>query len=149
MEQKNDIPVVIDNDNNIVIDEKIYLQLADLLRQMLNTSKNMEYYKVPEEETRRYIIDRQRLKRKRQFERNKNQGNSMSSSLDGVILLLVNNSNFKYNFKTVEKLTIYDLYACLQQIYTDREIDGIMSSYWSGNIDLKKLDNSKLNRIIL
>lgn len=149
VEQKNDIPVVIDNENNIVIDEKIYLQLADLLRQMLNISKNMEYYKVPEEETRRYIIDRQRLKRKRQFERNKNQGNSMSSSLDGVILLLVNNSNFKYNFKTVEKLTVYDLYACLQQIYTDREIDGIMSGYWSGNIDLKKLDNSKLNRIIL
>lgn len=146
---QNDIVTVIDKDNNIIIDENIYLKLADLLRQMLNISKNMEYYKVPEEETRRYIIDRQRLKRKRQLERSVKQGETMSSSLDGVILLLVNNSNFKYNFETVESLTIYDLYACLKQIYTDREVDGIMSGYWSGNVDLKKINDSKLNRIIL
>lgn len=149
IDENNGTSVVVDNKGNVIINEKIYLQLADLLRQILSMQKNMEYYKVPEEETRRYIIDRQRLKRKRQLERNAKQGNSMSSALDGVILLLVNNNNFKYNFETIEKLTIYDLYACLQQIYADREIDGIMSGYWAGNVDLKKIDNSKLNRIIL
>lgn len=146
---QDDIATVVNKANNVIIDERIYLKLADLLRQMLNISKNMEYYKVPEEETRRYIIDRQRLKNKRQLERSSRQGETMSSSLDGVILLLVNNNNFKYNFETVKNLTIYDLYACLKQIYTDREVDGIMSGYWSGNVDLKKIDNSKLNRIIL
>lgn len=149
IDESDGISVVVDNKKNVIINEKIYLRLADLLRQMLNISKNMEYYKVPEEETRRYIIDRQRLKRKRQLERSVKQGETMSSSLDGVILLLVNNSNFKYNFETVESLTIYDLYACLKQIYTDREVDGIMSGYWSGNVDLKKINDSKLNRIIL
>lgn len=146
---QNDIVTIIDKDNNVIIDEKIYLDLADLLRQILNINKNMEYYKVPEKDTRRYIIDRQRLKHKRQLERSVKQGETMSSSLDGVILLLVNNSNFKYNFETIESLTIYDLYACLKQIYTDREVDGIMFGYWSGNIDFKKIDDSKLNRIIL
>ena len=109
----------------------------------------MEYYKVPEEETRRYIIDRARLKQKRALEREKRYGKKTSSALDGVILLLVNNHNFKYNFETVGQITIYDLYACLRQIYSDREIDGLMSGYWSGNVDLKKVDSSKLNRIIL
>lgn len=146
---QNDTVTIVNKANDVVIDERIYLRLADLLRQMLNISKNMEYYKVPEEETRRYIIERQRLKNKRKLERSARQGETMSSSLDGVILLLVNNNNFKYNFETVENLTIYDLYACLKQIYTDREVDGIMSGYWSGNVDLKKVDDSKLNRIIL
>lgn len=146
---ENDDYVIVDNDNNVLINSNIYMLLADLLRQIVSTEKNMEYYKVPEEETRRYIIDRARLKQKRALERELRNGKKSSSALDGVILLLVNNHNFKYNFETVGQITIYDLYACLRQIYSDREIDGLMSGYWSGNVDLKKVDSSKLNRIIL
>lgn len=146
---RNDEFVVINSQGDIIIDSKIYPLLADLLRQIISSEKNMEYYKVPEEETRRYIIDRARLKQKRALERELRNGKKSSSVLDGVILLLVNNHNFKYNFETIGQITIYDLYACLRQIYSDREIDGLMSGYWSGNVDLKKVDNSKLNRIIL
>ena len=146
---ENDDYVIVDNDNNVLINSNIYMSLADLLRQIVSTEKNMEYYKVPAEETRRYIIDRARLKQKRALERELRNGKKSSSALDGVILLLVNNHNFKYNFETVGQITIYDLYACLRQIYSDREIDGLMSGYWSGNVDLKKVDSSKLNRIIL
>lgn len=146
---RNEECIIINTQGEVIIDEKIYLQLADLLRQIISADKNMEYYKVPEEETRRYIIDRQRLKQKRVLERQAKNGKKTSSVLDGVILLLVNNCNFKYNFATVGEITIYDLYACLHQIYSDREIDGLMTGYWSGNVDLKKVDSSKLNRIIL
>ena len=145
----NDELVVVDSENNVLIDKNIYTSLSDLLRQIISSEKNMEYYKVPEEDTRRYIIDRARLKQKRALERELRNGKKSSSVLDGVILLLVNNCNFKYNFETIGQITIYDLYACLRQIYSDREIDGLMSGYWSGNVDLKKVDNSKLNRIIL
>lgn len=145
----NDEFVVVDSGNNVLIDKNIYTSLSDLLRQIISSEKNMEYYKVPEEETRRYIIDRARLKQKRALERELRNGKKSSSVLDGVILLLVNNCNFKYNFETIGQITIYDLYACLRQIYSDREIDGLMSGYWSGNVDLKKVDSSKLNRIIL
>ena len=145
----NDEYVVADKNNDIVINKNIYMSLADLLRQITFSEKNMEHYKVPEEETRRYIIDRARLKQKRALERQLKNGKKSSSALDGVILLLVNNCNFKYNFETVGQITLYDLYASLKQIYTDRDIDGIWSGYWNGNVDLKKIDNSKLNRIIL
>ena len=110
----------------------------------------MEHYKVPEVETRKYIIDRQRLKRKRELERLKRNGNKKSPSiLDGVILYLVNNCNFKYDFKTINDLTIYDFWASYRQIAKVEEIDGIMSGYWAGNVDLKKIDKATLNRIIL
>lgn len=140
---------VVDSKSNVIIDADIYPLLSDLLIQIISSEKNMEYYKVPEEDTRRYIIDRQRLKQKRLLERQQKYGKKSSSVLDGVILLLVNNCNFKYNFETIGQITIYDLYACLHQIYSDREIDGLISGYWSGNVDLKKIDSSKLNRIIL
>lgn len=145
----NDEYVIADNENNIIIDKNIYMSLSDLLRQIISAEKNMDDYKVPVEETRKYIISRKRLKQQRALERELRYGKKSSSELDGVILLLVNNCNFKYNFETVGQITIYDLYACLRQIYTDRDIDGIWSGYWSGNVDLKKIDNSKLNRIII
>lgn len=141
--------VVVDKNNEIIINSNIYMSLADLLRQITFSEKNMEHYKVPEVETRKYIISRQREKQKRALERQLRNGKKSSSALDGVILLLVNNCNFKYNFETVGQITIYDLYASLKQIYTDRDVDGIWSGYWSGNVDLKKIDDSKLNRIIL
>ena len=141
--------IITNHENEIIIDKEIYFLLSDLLRQIISAEKNMEYYNVPEEETRKYIISRQRIKRKRALERELKYGKKSSSVLDGVILLLVNNCNFKYNFDTIGQISIYDLYACLRQIYSDREIDGIMSGYWNGNVDLKKVDESKLNRIIL
>lgn len=142
--------VITNIDNEVVIDEGIYLKLADLIRDFLNLEKNMEHYKVPEVETRKYIIDRQRLKRKRELERLKRNGNKKSPSiLDGVILYLVNNCNFKYDFKTINDLTIYDFWASYRQIAKVEEIDGIMSGYWAGNVDLKKIDKATLNRIIL
>lgn len=147
--KNKDEVVIVDKNNNLIIDEKIYIQLSDLLCQIISVEKNMEYYKVPEIETRKYIVERQRLKNQRAIEREKRNGGKTPSALDGVLLLLVNNCNFKYNFETVGQITLYDLYACLRQIYSDREIDGLMSGYWAGNVDLKKIDNSKLNRIIL
>lgn len=145
----NDEYVIVNTENEVIIDNKIYVKLSDLLRQIISAEKNMDDYKVPVEETRKYIISRKRLKQQRALERELRYGKKSSSELDGVILLLVNNCNFKYNFETVGQITIYDLYVCLRQIYSDREIDGLMSGYWSGNVDLKKIDNSKLNRIII
>lgn len=142
--------VIVNKNNEIVIDENVYGLLSDFLRTILNVEKNMEYYKVPELETRKYIIDRQRLKQKREIERQKrNKKQKSPSVLDGVILFLVNNCNFKYDFDSIQKITIYDLWACYKQISTNKEIDGIMTGYWMGNVDLKKIDNSKLNRLIL
>lgn len=140
---------VYDENGNIVINEQIYLKLADVLRNIIFTEKNMEHYKVPEVETRKYIIQRQRLKRQRELERQKRYGKKSSSQIDGALLFLVNNANFKYNFETVKDITLYDLFASLQQINQNINVDGLMSGYWTGNVDLKKVDKKTLNRMIL
>lgn len=117
---------------------------------ILHAEKNREYRKVPEKETRDYILDRAKKKREREKARLQNKQDSKSSSaLDGVILFLVNNCNFKYNFETVKNITLYDLYASYKQINKNAEIDNIMSGYYFGTVDLKKIGDSKLQRIII
>ena len=64
-------------------------------------------------------------------------------------MFLVNNRDFKYDFETVKNLSIYDLYASYKQINKNQEIDGLMTGYWYGNVDLSKISDSKLKRIIL
>ena len=148
--EKDEKFVIVGANGKLLIDENIYLRLSDLIREFLNFEKNMEYYKVPEIETRKYIIERQRIKRNRELERLKRNGNKKSPSvLDGVILFLVNNCNFKYDFKTVNELTIYNFWASYRQITKNEEINGLMSGYWAGNVNLKKIDKTILNKIIL
>ena len=137
--------VFIDKNYNVIINRNIYEMLADIFRQITFQEKNDEYLKVPEEATRKYIIDRARIKR----ERSKNKLKNVSSQMDGYILLLVNNNNFKYNFQTVNEVSIYDFYCSFRQIFKDKEIDGLLSAYWAGNIKPEDLTDNKLNRMIL
>lgn len=145
-ERKIDKQIVFgDKQGNIIIDKNIFESIADIFRQITFQEKNDEYLKVPEESTRKYIIERAKIKR----ERNKNKFKNVSSQFDGYILLLVNNCNFKYDFQTVNNVSIYDFYCSFKQIFKDKEIDGLMSAYWAGNIKSEDLTENKLNRIII
>ena len=142
--------VFVNSKNQVIFNKAIYDYISDLLCTILLSTKNREYAKVPEIDTRKYILERARLKRERRLVRLKNTKDITSSStLDGVILFLVNNRDFKYNFETVKGLSIYDLYASYKQINKNQEIDGLMTGYWYGNVDLSKISDSKLKRIIL
>lgn len=143
--------IFINSSGDVIFDKKIYELISDALCNILFTTKNREYAKVPEKDTRRYILDRARLKRKRRLERldNNNTETTSSSVLDGIILFLVNHRDFKYDFETVKKLSVYDLYASFKQINKNQEIDGLMTGYWYGNVDLSKISSSQLKRIIL
>ena len=142
--------IFVNSKEQIIFNEKMYNIISDLICSILITKKNRDYAKVPEIETRRYILERARIKRERYLTRLNNGMIANSNSiLDGIILFLVNNCNFKYDFETVKKLSVYDLYACYKQINKNQEIDGLMTGYWYGNVDLSKISDSKLKRIIL
>ena len=142
--------IFVNSKNQVIFNKAIYDYISDLLCTILLSAKNREYAKVPEIDTRKYILERARLKRERRLARLKNTKDITSSStLDGVILFLVNNRDFKYDFETIKGLSIYDLYASYRQINKNQEIDGLMTGYWYGNVDLSKISDSKLKRIIL
>lgn len=144
--RKKDNKIVFCNKNgDLIIDEDIYEKIANIFRQINLKEKNTEYLKVPTDAGYKYIIDRMKLK----HERMKRDKKNISSELDGYILLLVNNHNFKYNFQTVNDITIYDFYCSFKQIYKDKEVDGLLSAYFYGHVKAEDLTENKLNRIII
>ena len=141
-----DNQIVFCNKNgDLIIDEVIFEKIATIFRQINSKEKNTEYLKVPTEAGYKYIIDRMKIKR----ERMKRDKRNISSELDGYILLMVNNCNFKYNFQTINDISIYDFYCSFKQIYKDKEVDGLLSAYLYGNVKSEDLTENKLNRIII
>ena len=72
-----------------------------------------------------------------------------SSEFDRMILLLVNDTNFKYDFESVKNLTIYDFLSSFKQIQKSTYIDKIMIGGYSGGIDLSKIPQTDLDKFII
>ena len=129
--------------DNIRIDEKKYNQLSELFCKMLGIKK--EVIKMANAGTKRYIIERDRKKLNKQ----KKQNQEYKSFIDSCLLALVNNCNFKYNFKDALKLTIYDLRASLKQILKLKQVDNLSLGIYTGNISSKDINVNDLDFISL
>lgn len=132
---------VFDEDNEIIITKEVYLELSEVLRKM--------YYRV---RTHREFCNQRALKMavkiaKKEYE--KTMRDRESSEFDNMILLLVNNSNFKYDFDSVKDLTIYDFLSSFRQIQKSDYVDKITLGGYSGGIDLSKIPQAELDKFIL
>jgi hypothetical protein len=83
------------------------------------------------------------LKEKARKEKDKNE-----SILDSIILRLVCNSNFPYDFESIQNVTIYDTMYGLKQIDKDISVGEIMDSRLVGT-DLNKLPKEALSRYVI
>lgn len=132
---------VFDEDNNIIITKEIYMELSEVIRKI--------YYR---ERTHREFCNQRALKMavkiaKKEYEQAMRDKNS--SEFDNMILLLVNNSNFKYDFESVSNLTIYDFLSSFKQIQKSDYVDKITLGGYSGGIDLSKIPQTELDKFIL
>ena len=75
--------------------------------------------------------------------------NRTSSEFDNMILLLVNDANFKYDFDSVINLTIYDFLSSFRQIQKSSYVDKLTLGGYSGGIDLSKIPQTELDKFIL
>lgn len=133
--------VLMNENEEIVIDEYVYLQIGAVFCEVLNTKK---YRRKPANKTAyEYIIDVER-EHKRNRKRMKRQ---QESGFDELIVALVCDKGFPYDFESVNKLTIYDFYCCVQQIMKRTNYENIMRGAYSGmgTVDLKKIKKSDLN----
>mgnify|MGYP003290043721 CR=1 FL=1 len=132
---------VYDEDNEIIITREIYFELSEVLRKM--------YYR---ERTHREFCNERALRMavkiaKKEYEKAMRDRNS--SEFDNMILLLVNNGNFKYDFESVSNLTIYDFLSSFRQIQKSDYVDKLTLGGYSGGIDLTKIPQAELDKFIL
>lgn len=134
--EKTGMVVLVDRENEIVIDRPVFGKIAATLRKIHNLKKDT---RTPgNEEARKYMLERARKKLARQ------QNKVSDSQLETLIVALVNTEQFKYDFDTVRRLTIYQFNESVQQVAKKIEYDNRMRGVYAGTIDVKSLSHDDL-----
>lgn len=137
--------VLIDSDKEVVIDEEIYNKLSDIIS-FITGHKKPKRLKFGNKFARKKWVEKE--KRKREIAKKKKPKDTGGGVLDGIILRLVCNANFPYNFETVNDVTLFDLLYSLKQIEKDVSVTDLMQSRLVG-VDLKKFTDKQLSRYVL
>lgn len=136
-------PLFYDEENQIIIDRGVYEEIANTLRKINNLKKDIR--KPGNKEARDYMIERARKKMKR-----KKAGKYEDSAdvMETLLVALINTEQFKYNFETVQDLTIYQFNECVSQIINKVDYDNRMIGIYTGNLDSKKVNPDELNWLV-
>ena len=135
--------VFVDGSGKIIIDETVYNDISQII------STFTGHKRTPKKKFGNAFAKKKRIEQDyRQKEKARNSKKKQSNFLDSIILRLVCNANFPYNFETIQDVTIYDLIYSLKQIDKDIEVTDLMQSRLVGN-DLTKIPREQLSRFIL
>lgn len=137
---QNKAPVLINDKNEVIIDRSVYRKICQFLHYIHYIQPDRR--KAGNEEARRYMIERARIKQQRASRRIKNKH---SSQIEDLIVALVNTEQFKYNYESTKDLTIYQFNTSLHQIINKMNYDNIMTAYYSGTVDISKISQDELN----
>lgn len=138
--EQNDQPVMIDVENDIMVDRSIQIQIADTIRRIHHLEKNIR--KPANKEAKDFLLERERRKQKRR------KKEKHYSSLETLIVALVNVEQFKYDYETVKDLTIYQFNESARQIIKKVDYDNRMHGVYAGTVSVKDLDRDDLNWLI-
>ena len=129
--QDDDSQVIYSPSNNIVIDELVYNDLADMIRK-INLFEKVKS-KPGNESARKYLLEKERKKQKR------NAKKPRFPYLEKMVIALVNTSEFPYNYETCMDLSIYKFNQSLQQIQRKIAFDNTMVGVYAGTVDTSKM----------
>lgn len=138
--EQNDTVVLLDEESGVVIDRAIHGQVAATLRKLHHLKKN--YRKPGNEEAKKYLLERARIKR------NRNKNKKEVSGLESLIIALVNTEQFKYDYDSVLDLTIYQFNESVQQIIWKIDYEHKMSGVYAGTINAKEMNQDEFNWLI-
>ena len=111
--------------------------LWDALRKIHFTEKPK--YKAGNKEAKKFLIERTRLKQKRQAKK------PYRSFLEDLVVAMVNTEEFKYDYRQTMDLTIYQFNASVRQIQRKINYNHVMSGCYFGTVDIKQIDQRELN----
>jgi len=136
---QNNTFIFYDEENDIVIDEAIYIEIAETLRKIHHLEKNIK--KPGNLEGKLYMIQKERKRLK------KLKDKKFVSQLEPLIVALVNTPEFKYDFATVQDLTIYQFNESVRQVIHKVEYNNRMFGIYSGTVSAKDLPQKDLTWI--
>ena len=137
-DNSTDLDVLYSPSTDIKIDEFVYYNMARCMRQV-NCIK-YEKKKPKGEHTRKYLLEKERRHLKN-LERMRKGKEFEQSELEKLIVSLVNNEKFKYDYESIRNLSIYNFYQSFQQIQHEINFNNVMRGVYAGTIDTSKLQD--------
>lgn len=137
-DQKTNLDVLYSPLSDTTIDEFVYYQMARTMRQV-NCIK-YERKRPKGEHTKKYLLEKERRHLKN-LERKRKNKEYEHSELEKLIVALVNNNHFKYDYESVRNLSIYNFYQSYKQIQHEINFNNVMRGVYAGTIDTTKLQD--------
>lgn len=134
---QNENIILIDREHDIRIDQAIYEQIANTLRQIHGLEKNLR--KPANGAAKAFMLERARVKLNREKRRVR------KSQLETLIVAMVNTEQYKYNFESTRMLSIFQFNECVQQIIKKVNYDNQMHGVYAGTVSVKDLNPKDLN----
>lgn len=132
--------VLINQESGAVIDRTILAQIANALRKMHHLEINRK--KPANEEAKAFMLERARVKARRQKNRKRD------SEIESLIIAMVNTEQYKYDFGSTLKLSIYQFNESVRQIIKKIDYDNRMRGVYAGTINPKELSQDDLNWLV-
>ena len=135
--KQNDETVYYSEYHDVIIDTNIHRIISDYIRTIHYIPKKID--KAGNEHTKKYLIETERRKLKRQKKQ------KFKSMLIPSISAMTNCEQFKYSHDTVWKLHIYTFYDSIKRIQKIKSTDNLYIGIYTGNVDAKKISEEELN----
>lgn len=130
---KNQREFIYSPGNDMEINEKTYLELADTIRK-INLLEKVTY-RPGNESARKYLLEKERRRRKRDSRK------PYEPYLEKLVVSLVNTSEFPYNYESCMDLSIYKFNQSFRQIQHKIAFDNIMIGVYAGTVDVSRLSD--------
>lgn len=134
--------IFVDENGREVFNEQIYNDVSNVIATMIGTEK------TPKKKFGNAFAKKMRIQQDyRKKEKARKEQDKNDNVLSSIVLRLVCNANFPYDFRTINDVTIYDVFQSIKQIDKDLSVSEIMDSRLVG-ADLNKLPKEALSRYV-
>lgn len=120
------------------IDELGYVTMAKFMRQ-INCLKH-DRSKPKGEHTKKYLLEKERRHLKNLARMRKGKEYEQSE-FEKIVIALVNSEHFKYDYESIQNLSVYNFYQSLKQIQHEINFNNVMRGIYAGTVDTSKLQD--------
>ena len=125
-----------DEENDFVLNESEYMEIAEYIRTLLNIHPKIE--KAKGKTTKQWMIDEDKMNMAQRNEKN-------TSTLLPLISACINHPGFKYKLQELRDVGIYEFMDSVQRLQIYESTRALMSGMYSGMCDMSKVPKEQFN----
>ena len=125
-----------DSENDFVLEESEYMEIAEYIRTLLNIHPKAE--KAKGKTAKKWMIDEDRMNMTQKEDKN-------SSTLLPLVSACVNHPGFKYKLQELRNVGIYEFMDSVQRLQIYESTHALLGGSYSGFADMSKIPKDQFN----